>query len=108
MIIIILFNSSTCRQPTIALVATKEDNPDVGNEDIVTESRDLIKKAHKHYNSQVYLYSDIIQIPHIHNADQKENVETPAMLKRFLASLGTHFNQKSSALVPLNWEGYSK
>ena len=106
--IIIMFNSSTCSQPTIALVATKEDNSEPRKEDIVTESRDFIKKAHKHYNSKVYLYSDIVRIPHIHNADQKENVEAPAMLKRFLASLGTHFNQKSSALVPLNWEGYSE
>ena len=108
MIIIIMFNSSTCKQPIIALVATKEDNSEIGNEVIVTESRDFIKKARKHYNSQVYLYSDIVRIPHIYNTDQKENVETPARLKRFLASLGTHFNQKSSALVPLNWEGYSK
>ena len=101
-----MFNSSTCKQPIIALVVTKEDNSEIRNEDIVTESRDFIKKAH--YNSQVYLYSDIVRIPLIYNADQKENVETPARLKRFLASLGTHFNQSSSVLVPLNWEGYSE
>ena len=93
----------------IALIATKEDNPKIGNEVIVTESRDFIKEqVYKYKNSQVYLHSDVIQIPDIHNADEKENIEAPIRLKQLLAHLGTHFNQKSSALVPLNWEEYSK
>ena len=81
----------------------------VGNEGIVTESRDFIKRqAFKNHNSQVYLHSDIIQIPDFHNADQNEKLETPARLKQFLSFLGTHFNQKNRALVPLNWEEYSE
>ena len=94
--------SSTCKHPIIALVATKVETSQGGLEGIVSESRDFIKQqAEKHEKSKVFLHSEVIQIP------VEPSMEAPAGVKGLLANLGTHFNEKRGALVPLNWEDYS-
>ena len=104
-----IFISSTCKQPVIAIVATKIENSYEGNESIIKESVEFIKEqVYKYQNSQVYLYSEIIKTAAKTDGEGIEDIKTPSMLRELLAIFGTHFNEKKGFLVPFNWEEYSE
>ena len=103
-----IFISSTCKHPIIAIVATKTERRR-GNEKIISEASKFIK-GRVGKDNRVHLFSKIrtIEIPAINDTIEDRDMKTLAKLKQLLANLGTHCIEKRGVLVPLNWEEYSK
>ena len=99
---------SSCKQPIIALVATKTEEVSMtewGKKIVIQKTVDFILKQTAISNdSKVFLFSDIIQTGSISDSTLKDSHDLQGILSIF----GTYLYQKMAFQVPLNWEDYSK
>ena len=104
-----IYNKSTCEQPIVVLVSTKEDPEDVSlPSSTIEKANDFIRSTAKRFGiKKVYLFGEILRTFLSRSEGRDEDHRFDAF-RDIISGLTTFSNSLRGFYIPLNWESLGR